>query len=166
MAGFGDVVAEPVGFRALLEALGQDRLGLIVALLREIGDAEEIAHGEIVRRQFSCALERLDGRLQALEGDVDETRVVVRLHVLGFLGHGLAEVAEGLFVALVLVSQDGLGHEDVGLGLLRPGRHRREKAQENQQDSKDTADGCLSHGLLLFIRNPQPLCRKFSAPRS
>ncbi|HEX9420080.1 MAG TPA: hypothetical protein VGA81_13585, partial [Methylomirabilota bacterium] len=61
---------------------------------------------------------------------------------------------------------DGLGHEDVGLGLLRTGRHRREKAQKNKEDSKTSAGGCLTHGLLFFIRNWEAPCRKFSAAHS
>ena len=152
-----DVVAEPVGIGALGEGLGQERLGLVVALLREIRDAEEIAHGEVGRRQLPRLLERLHGRLETLEGDVDEARVVESLHVVGVLRQGLAEVAERLFVALVLVGQDGLGHEDVGLGLLRPGRQRLEKAQKNQEDSKASVGGCLTHGLPFFTRNRQAL---------
>jgi hypothetical protein len=67
-----------------------------------------------------------------------EARVVERIQVVGVLGERLAKEGEGLVVSPVLVREDGLGHEDVGLALLRARRRdpQREQAGGHQRDEE------------------------------
>src|SRR5262249_30446677 len=95
-------------------------------------------------------LEHLDGLVEPLLGDVDEARVVESLDVLGVLGEGFAEEAEGLVVALVLVREDGLSDEHVRFRLLRVRRERRQYDEEQEQDCYALLRGWPLDGLRVF----------------
>src|SRR5262249_17843874 len=71
-----DVVAETLRVRSLREALGEERLGEIVALLGEVGDAEEIAHGKIFWVDLARLFEHLDRLIEPPLGHVDQPHVV------------------------------------------------------------------------------------------
>ena len=133
VADKADVVADPLGARLGLEDLGEGTLRAVVPLRREVGDAELVQHGQIVRGLGASLLEGRDRGLGLLLGHEGEARVVEALQVVRILGQRLLQDPQGLVVALVLVGEDGLGHQHVGLGLLGArGRGLECKAQEHR----------------------------------
>jgi hypothetical protein len=115
------VVADAVGARLGSEHALEQWLGLVVLLPGEIGDTEQVEDRQTVRGPAEGALERLHREIGSTLGQANQARVIEGVDVVGIELQGLLQAGQRVFIALVLVGEDRLGDEDVGLRLLRGG---------------------------------------------
>ena len=110
---------------------------LVVVTTREIGQPELEERRILVGLQVQRPLERCDGLIRPPDREQDHTRVVDRIDVVGRELERLSKGSESVVEPSIVVRDDSVGDEDIGLGCLGSGESRRDGENEEQRDEPE-----------------------------
>ena len=120
------------------ERLVEQRLGTVVPLLGEIGEAELERDHAVVRHPRPGPLQKWDGPGGLPLSHVDDAGVVESLDVVRLYLESSTEIVQRAVVALVVEIDDGLPDVHVGLGALGLGGQSG-KTDEHEEGEANTA---------------------------